>query len=279
MIFEIIVNKTGPPVSLFGGPPPQMIHGPDIHAQKVHDPMALRHQMDKNMDHIMGSIMDDITAGFAHSVLPALKKLDQEQHGRPCHADLEKHCSHSTKKLHCLGQHRDDISPVCADKIKRSVSFACAHEIHLHCQDINEGVLPCLERTMTHGHAFSEGCRDSVAATRAVSKTLNTHTSTVVHKPSGTAVHVSHPFSQWFHCAGLGKECQCKNGFVRYGMSGKFSQVIRSHDQVQVINVCLNLKCELFFKRNSNISETFLFVSVHKIQIVPPAVVRCQNRR
>jgi len=226
----IIEDDSGPPM------PMPMMHHSTNGREHVSPPMAA-HQTDHAVDKVMEEIIDDITAGFAKSILPAFKKLDQEKNGRPCHDDLLKHCSHSTKKLHCLGEHREDISPQCQAKIKRSVSFACHKEITATpCDSMDQGVLQCLEKAIaSHRPHVSEACMDSVIATRAVTKTLNTHTSTIVHKDSGQAVHVHHPFNQWFHCSKLGESCECKNGFVRYGVPNHFSQVMRSKDNVKCL--------------------------------------------
>ncbi|CAK8992787.1 unnamed protein product [Durusdinium trenchii] len=99
-------------------------------------------------------------------VTPALHKI-QHASAAPnsCQKDATKHCSTARSQVHCLGQHRDDISDDCRRDLGKSVPFVCSAAIDKHCDVLHVGILDCLQK---YESELSGDCKDAFLATSKV---------------------------------------------------------------------------------------------------------------
>ncbi|CAJ1327085.1 unnamed protein product [Effrenium voratum] len=79
-----------------------------------------------------------------------------------CRADLEKHCPNARSQVHCLGEHRAEISEPCRKDVGASVPFVCSKAIGEFCDVLRSGMLGCLQK---HLPQLPRDCRDAVEMT------------------------------------------------------------------------------------------------------------------
>jgi len=102
----------------------------------------------------------------ARSTLPA------EETPRPCADELERYCKDVKNGLGliivCLNQHRDELSPICRDKVSGAMTKLekakqdCSADIATHCKDIEPGggrLLDCLKK---QADKLAPACRSHV---------------------------------------------------------------------------------------------------------------------
>ncbi|CAK8992726.1 unnamed protein product [Durusdinium trenchii] len=120
-------------------------------------------------------------------VTPALHKI-QHASAAPnsCQKDATKHCSTARSQVHCLGQHRDDISDDCRRDLGKSVPFVCSAAIDKHCDVLHVGILDCLQK---YESELSGDCKDAFLATSKVIQSLNS----AVQAPKAQAAQTLQP--------------------------------------------------------------------------------------
>eukprot|EP00435_Cladocopium_sp_Y103_P016621 s2899_g4.t1 len=87
-----------------------------------------------------------------------------------CQKDAVAHCSTARSQVHCLGQHRADISEDCRRDLGKSVPFVCSAAIDQHCDVLHVGILDCLQK---YQEELSGDCKDAFLATSKVIQSLN----------------------------------------------------------------------------------------------------------
>merc|ERR1719291_1468544 len=203
--------QMGPPPGLQMGPPPGFQMGPPLGAQKsgmgvdlFHDlfpgplvimeepggpsgPMGLPVIQEGPFgapDPLIMDMLQHLTGSFQDDMLPLIHKGANSAKRAPasCHADLVKHCSSARSQVHCLGEHREDVSQACQQDVGKSVPFVCSRDISRFCSVLQQGILPCLSG---HMDDVSGDCRDAVAATQEVIMNANTLQSSVVDVKTG----------------------------------------------------------------------------------------------
>merc|ERR1719291_155844 len=203
--------QMGPPPGLQMGPPPGFQMGPPLGAQKsgmgvdlFHDlfpgplvimeepggpsgPMGLPVIQEGPFgapDPLIMDMLQHLTGSFQDGMLPLIHKGANSAKRAPasCHADLVKHCSSARSQVHCLGEHREDVSQACQQDVGKSVPFVCSMEISKFCSVLQQGILPCLSG---HMNDVSGDCRDALAATQEVITKANTLQSSVVDVKTG----------------------------------------------------------------------------------------------
>eukprot|EP00927_Polykrikos_kofoidii_P078594 TRINITY_DN75399_c0_g1_i1.p1 TRINITY_DN75399_c0_g1~~TRINITY_DN75399_c0_g1_i1.p1 ORF type:complete len:441 (+),score=64.87 TRINITY_DN75399_c0_g1_i1:120-1442(+) len=117
------------------------------------------------------------------------KAVSMDRSPNSCERDIKAHCKESISKLHCLGQHPEDISDACRKDVGKSVPFRCSRWIGKFCDVMEVGVLKCLG---DHLAEVDDTCRDAVLATHHVISKANTHKTAVVDTSTG-AKQVSTP--------------------------------------------------------------------------------------
>merc|ERR1719291_583655 len=203
--------QMGPPPGLQMGPPPGFQMGPPLGAQKsgmgvdlFHDlfpgplvimeepggpggPMGLPDIQEGPFgapDPLIMDMLQHLTGSFQDDMLPLIHKGAKSAKRAPasCHNDLIKHCSSARSQVHCLGEHREDVSQACQQDVGKSVPFVCSMEISKFCSVLQQGILPCLSG---HMNDVSGDCRDALAATQEVITKANTLQSSVVDVKTG----------------------------------------------------------------------------------------------
>mmetsp|Transcript_39877 Transcript_39877/g.114193 ORF Transcript_39877/g.114193 Transcript_39877/m.114193 type:complete len:415 (+) Transcript_39877:133-1377(+) len=204
--------QMGPPPGLRTGPPPGLPFqmGPPPGAQKAgmgvdlfHDlfpgplvimeepgspgPMGLPGMSEGPFaapDPLIMDMLQHLTGSFQDDMLPLIHKGANSAKRAPasCHADLVKHCSSARSQVHCLGEHREDVSQGCRQDVGKSVPFVCSAEISKFCSVLQQGILPCLSGRTDD---VSGDCKDAVAATQEVITKANTLQSSVVDVRTG----------------------------------------------------------------------------------------------
>lgn len=147
---------------LFPGPLHMQIDGPGgarAPAMPFHDPDPLVLDMLSNVDAMMQNAIPEIHRVESASSAPA-----------SCNGDLAKHCSTARSQIHCLGQHREDISESCQKDVGRSVPFTCSKAIDKFCDIMQVGILDCLQ---SHTADLQGDCLDGVLATSKAITKLN----------------------------------------------------------------------------------------------------------
>jgi len=147
---------------LFPGPLHMQIDGPGgarAPAMPFHDPDPLVLDMLSNVDALMQNAIPQIHRVQSASSAPA-----------SCNGDLAKHCSTARSQIHCLGQHREDISESCQKDVGRSVPFTCSKAIDKFCDIMQVGILDCLQ---SHTADLQGDCLDGVLATSKAITKLN----------------------------------------------------------------------------------------------------------
>jgi hypothetical protein len=151
-------------------------------------------------DHILNSILSELSQGFHSEMKPLLAGLNAITRGEPhpCEPDIEKHCKndegHGHKhesELHCLGLHANELTDACAKEVQQSLPFMCSREISRYCatrNTIEVSVLQCLEEKIDAGAGLGDECKDSISATRAVVSKMKTQNVALVDKRTGAII-------------------------------------------------------------------------------------------
>ncbi|CAJ1419095.1 unnamed protein product [Effrenium voratum] len=96
-------------------------------------------------------------------VMPKMHKASSVSNAPDaCRADLEKHCPNARSQVHCLGEHRAEISEPCRKDVGASVPFVCSKAIGEFCDVLRSGMLGCLQK---HLPQLPRDCRDAVEMT------------------------------------------------------------------------------------------------------------------
>ena len=143
----------------------QLFPGPlqfdlDGQAQPIREPDPLVMDMLSSMS----NMVQEVVAPTLHKTLHASAAPDS------CQKDAVAHCSTARSQVHCLGQHRDDISDNCRRDLGKSVPFVCSAAIDKHCDVLHVGILDCLQK---YQEELSGDCKDAFLATSKVIKSLN----------------------------------------------------------------------------------------------------------
>eukprot|EP00434_Breviolum_minutum_P003619 symbB.v1.2.003188.t1/scaffold158.1/size292703/1 len=129
-------------------------------AQPIREPDPLVMDMLSSMS----NMVQEVVAPTLHKTLHASAAPDS------CQKDAVAHCSTARSQVHCLGQHRDDISDNCRRDLGKSVPFVCSAAIDKHCDVLHVGILDCLQK---YQEELSGDCKDAFLATSKVIKSLN----------------------------------------------------------------------------------------------------------
>lgn len=187
----------GPPMP--GHMPPGMFHnlfpGPLMEVEVTEGPdgtVVEEHSSSAGgvPDPIVADMLQDFGKQFEKEILPALHKAEGARRApASCHADLNKLCYGIRKKLHCLGQHREEVSEECRRDVNQSVPFLCAGEISNLCGETS--VLSCLYGAVDQLHG---PCKNAVLLTQRVVDEVKTQKVTVTNPTTGEKkVHVPTP--------------------------------------------------------------------------------------
>jgi hypothetical protein len=154
-------------------------------------------------DHILDSILSELSGGFHSDMKPLLAGLQAAAHGlkHPCDDEIERLCQNDTghghkheSELHCLGLHANELSADCSKEVQQSLPFMCSGEISHYCpakKTIEMSVLQCLEDKADAGSPLGDDCKDSIAATRAVLTKMKTQNMAIVDKRTGQIIKSS----------------------------------------------------------------------------------------
>merc|ERR1719387_2896273 len=114
---------------------------------------------------------------FQQQLLPIVQQA-QEDDALPksCSPELKAYCKNAKSRLHCLGQHSQDISDTCRADVGKSVPFLCSGPIDAFCDVLMGGILSCLAN---HLNDLDGPCRDSVQATKHIINKVNTQKASV----------------------------------------------------------------------------------------------------
>ena len=164
---------------------------------------AGHHMSDILGDHMLDSILSELSHGFHSDMKPLLAGLHAGARGsqHPCEPDIEKFCQddkgHGHKhesELHCLGLHANELSADCAKEVQQSLPFMCSWEISRYCsaeKTIDMSVLQCLEEKANANSPLGEDCKDSMSATRAVLAKMKTQNIALVDRRTGEIIRSS----------------------------------------------------------------------------------------
>jgi len=131
-------------------------------------------------DPLVMDMMDDFGMDFQEHLLPAMHGGSSAP--TSCNNDLQKHCSTARSQVHCLGQHKEDISASCRKDVGMSVPFLCSESIDKFCDVLEKGLLSCLGE---HTKDLGPACKDAFAATSKVIAKASTNNATVVNAKTG----------------------------------------------------------------------------------------------
>lgn len=123
---------------------------------------------DDGPDPMILNMMGDLNEQFASQIIPAIHQtmktaLKEAQKPGPCNSEAERFCKSQESRLHCLGNHANDLSDGCRSNVGQSVPFLCHDEIDAFCDLMQTSILSCLGDRLAELHG---DCRDAVAATR-----------------------------------------------------------------------------------------------------------------
>ncbi|CAK0884811.1 unnamed protein product [Prorocentrum cordatum] len=135
-------------------------------------------------DPLIMDMLQHVPESFQNNMLPLIHSGANSSRRAPasCRADLVKHCGAARSQVHCLGEHREDVSQACRQDVGKSVPFVCSREITRFCSVLQQGILPCLSGRTDD---VSGDCKDAVAATQEVITKANTLQSSVVDVRTG----------------------------------------------------------------------------------------------
>mmetsp|Transcript_94746 Transcript_94746/g.294685 ORF Transcript_94746/g.294685 Transcript_94746/m.294685 type:complete len:383 (+) Transcript_94746:3-1151(+) len=129
-------------------------------------------------DPMVLDMLQDMDRNFQDGLLPLVHgaNVGGARAPRSCQHDLQRHCSRARSQVHCLGQHKEDISEPCRKDVGKSVPFLCTKFIDQFCDVLQKGILSCLG---DHLKELDSQCSDAVIATQHVISKANTQKTTV----------------------------------------------------------------------------------------------------
>lgn len=150
------------------------------------DLMDGRAQPIREPDPLVMDMLSSVNNMVQEVVAPELHKM-QHASAAPdsCQKDAVAHCSTARSQVHCLGQHRADISEDCRRDLGKSVPFVCSAAIDQHCDVLHVGILDCLQK---YQEELFGDCKDAFLATSKVIQSLNSAVQAPKAATAATAV-------------------------------------------------------------------------------------------
>merc|ERR1740123_1363111 len=113
-------------------------------------------------DPFLHDSLSGVGGDFMQQLLPVMQARF-EHSGHPCDNEVSRLCPHAESALHCLGRSASRISRECAREVEHAVPYVCSSQISEFCDDLGQGILPCLEGK---GAALGPACAEAIVAAR-----------------------------------------------------------------------------------------------------------------
>lgn len=134
-------------------------------------------------DAVVQDMMREMSEEFQQQLLPlAQQAAADDALPNSCGKELKTFCKGAKSRLHCLGQHSQDVSDTCRTDVGKSVPFLCSGPIDKYCDVLMGGILSCLGNRLKD---LDGPCRDAVTTTKHVINKINTQKSSVTNPKTG----------------------------------------------------------------------------------------------